>query len=561
MVRYSLYLVTVLLVSLGGQPGFAREFSWFNTLIITEFLPVTSDLHPHEYVEIYNPGPDDVSTAGLVLSDESRSVILPGVTIFPGEYRVIAEKEFAALHPEINVLVVNNLPSLNNNGDVIRIRKASGALVHQLAYDLSWKQRNTNDWAWEMQNILQPCSGVENWKPNQTGSAGKANHDLRKIPDRVSPWVTDVFSVKNDSLVVVLNENINPGQWLRGVFEVNGSEIAPAIYPDKHRFNTAGLKLPDSLLPGIQHHLLVRSLTDCSGNFVVEQKTSFQLTGPAGPRDILLSEVMYEPVRNAPEYVELYNFASYPVNLKGWLLSVRNSLGKEKTVAISGKDRVLEPGRFLILTNNFFQQVSAYPHTPENTILEIPGLPVLSNEGGVITLIQDDTVGEKFNFTPALHHDQITNTAGVALERISFAQSALDADNWHSASSTSGYSTPGRRNSQQNDQKLQEASQITLVNQLITPNLDGVSDYLLVGFSQSLQGTVISAFVYDSNGRLVKTLANNQLVGTNSYYRWDAVNEQGKLVNSGRYILLVKVIDDEGRARKFMKTVAVNRVN
>lgn len=561
MVRFSLYLVTMAWVSISSQVSVAQQSSPFNTLIITEFLPVTSDLHPHEYVEIYNPGTDDVSTAGLILSDESRSVILPATTIRSGDYRVIAGQEFAALHPETHVLLVESLPSLNNNGDVIRIRNASGELIHQLAYDLAWKQRNTNNWAWEMQNIRQPCAGMENWKPHQTGSAGKVNHNQRKIPDRVSPWVTDVYSVTNDSLVVVLNENIAPEQWMRGSFEVNRSEIAPAIYPDQHHFNMAGLQLPDSLVPGIQHQLVVRSLTDCSGNFVVEQPSFFQLTRPAGPRDVLLSEVMYEPVRNAPEYVELYNPTSYPINVKGWLLSVRNASGKEQTVNLSGQDRVLEPGRLLVLTNNFVQQVNAYPHTPENTILHIPGLPVLPNEGGVITLRHDSVAGEKFNFTPALHHAQVTNTAGVSLERISFARSTLNADNWHSASSAAGYHTPGRKNSQQNDRPLHEASQITLVNRLITPNLDGVADYLLVGFAPSLQGTVISAYVYDSKGRLVKNLASNQLVGTNSYYRWDAVNEQGKRVNSGQYVLLVKVIDDEGRTRKLMKTIAVNRVN
>ncbi len=67
--------------------------------------------------------------------------------------------------------------------------------------------------------------------------------------------------------------------------------------------------------------------------------------------DIVINEFMYDPPANTPAYVELFNASEKLINLRDWRLQ-RRILSSENDRFITGEDRYLKPGEFLVLTKD-----------------------------------------------------------------------------------------------------------------------------------------------------------------------------------------------------------------
>ena len=63
-------------------------------------------------------------------------------------------------------------------------------------------------------------------------------------------------------------------------------------------------------------------------------------------------------------------------------------------------------------------------------------------------------------------------------------------------------------------------------------------------------GFVGTIQIYSDRGHLVKTIINNNLLGTEGLYIWDGTNQEGRLSPIGMYIVLYEFFDSSGEIRK-----------
>jgi hypothetical protein len=101
--------------------------------------PVERDEVSHEWVEIYNAGPEPVDLAGWVLADNTQGTPLPPRTLAPGEFLVIAASErMRDLRPDLPFVLValdgkiGN--GLANSGDRVLLVDADSRLVDAMSY-------------------------------------------------------------------------------------------------------------------------------------------------------------------------------------------------------------------------------------------------------------------------------------------------------------------------------------------------------------------------------------------------------------------------------------------
>ena len=73
--------------------------------------------------------------------------------------------------------------------------------------------------------------------------------------------------------------------------------------------------------------------------------------------------------------------------------------------------------------------------------------PIYANEEGVVILLSDNKVIDRFDYVESMHYPLLKSVDGVSLERIHPDRKTQDASNWHSAASTVGYATPCYLNS------------------------------------------------------------------------------------------------------------------
>ena len=121
--------------------------------------------------------------------------------------------------------------------------------------------------------------------------------------------------------------------------------------------------------------------------------------------------------------------------------------------------------------------------------------------------------------------------------------------NWHSASHSSGYATPGYQNSQFTGEIVRTDDWLTVNPELFTPDNDGRDDLLIVHCSENEPGWVVSIQVFDSGGKLVNYLVDNALMGVNNEYTWDGKSEDGDILPTGIYIIFAQVFDLHGKGK------------
>ncbi|MDR2410089.1 MAG: hypothetical protein LBE13_18540, partial [Bacteroidales bacterium] len=64
-------------------------------------------------------------------------------------------------------------------------------------------------------------------------------------------------------------------------------------------------------------------------------------------------------------------------------------------------------------------------------------------------------------------------------------------------------------------------------------------------------------FIYDASGRIVNTLANNEILGSNGIIYWNGKGDSNRKLITGIYIIYTEIFDTLGNVHKFKTPVVV----
>ena len=164
-------------VSSGGSAGF---------VVINEIL-YAPEPQRAEWVELVNTTPFHWNLEGwcfgdgTCLSDSTRRMTLPAVTLAPQSFVVLADDSsifFDAVPPDVLVVVWNSAPiSLNNTGDSLVLFDAAMQVVDRVDYRPSWSGGEANA-SLERISTASESNDRLNWAPSldSTGSTpGRIN--------------------------------------------------------------------------------------------------------------------------------------------------------------------------------------------------------------------------------------------------------------------------------------------------------------------------------------------------------------------------------------------------
>jgi hypothetical protein len=172
---------------------------------------------------------------------------------------------------------------------------------------------------------------------------------------------------------------------------------------------------------------------------------------------------------------------------------------------------------------------------------------------------RDLSVIDEMVYKDAMQFALLSNSIGVSLERIDFNRSSGDPSNWHSASSTSGFCTPGAENSQFLEEEISN-SVLNVDPEIFSPNNDGINDILSITYCFEQTGFVGNLIIYDSKGRQVKRLANNELLASRGQFCWDGSNDGGTAAQPGIYIIWLELFNLAGKTEIYKKICVVSRI-
>ena len=535
----------------------------YNSLVISEIMadpiPVVG-LPAVEYIELYNRGGQPVALKNWKLAIGTRSATFPDSVILPGEFVLLCNKTTAGSFTGFGKIVPLSTFSLPNDGGTISLYQPGNSLVFSVTYEIAWwpSDKRNGGYAIEMIDTENPCGGQHNWEVSQDtrgGTPAKENSIKRNNPDIELPVVQRIDVTSSTELRIIANEKLDSAVAVSGTFiDLAGREIVNRKLEPPQFYNlTVTLDFP--LLAGETYNLSIKNLSDCAGNILRQSDFTIGLPSKPDSGDVVLNEILFNPPEGGVDFVEIYNTSRKYIDLKNWLLGNVKDGQPDVFRTITAENYILPPFGYLALTTNPELVQSLYPANRFGNFLRLPSLPAYSNiEGGVILKNQESRIYDRFDYNEDMHDPLITDRKGVSLEKSGTNISSEIVSNWHSAAATTGNATPGYANSQiktniEKDFFDVEPEAFSIDNR--------VGDFAKIKYKLSQSGKIATINIYDINGRLVKNLLKNQLVGTDGEISWDGRKENGDLVQTGYYLILIDIFDPTGQKAQYKRKVVV----
>lgn len=281
---------------------------------------------------------------------------------------------------------------------------------------------------------------------------------------------------------------------------------------------------------------------------------------PPAINEVLISEILFDPQPYCPRFIEIHNpgFKTFDLaDLRIGKLDTNNGQIESVSSVTSGH-HLFFPGDYLALTEDPDKLMGCcYVHDPE-TLIRCKGLPAMDvREGTMMILDKYLQVLDEMSYNQHMHYPLLSSAEGVSLERISFNLPSGHASNWHSAAATEGYATPGRINSQ-NLNPTSGNEGIEIEPEIFTPDQDGHHDFVMIRYEFPHPGTMATILVMDPRGRIIKRIAENQLLGLEGFFTWDGGNDHGQLARTGIYLVYVRIFDAKGKVLNYKKTCVLS---
>jgi hypothetical protein len=142
------------------------------------------------------------------------------------------------------------------------------------------------------------------------------------------------------------------------------------------------------------------------------------------------------------------------------------------------------------------------------------------------------------------------------LERIAAEAPTQSTDSWTSAAQSAGFATPGATNSQ--SRRFENlAEHFSIEPKAFAPDDNAGPNFCTIRYAFEQPGHVATLRIFDSTGREVRTLAQNQNLGTEGLFIWDGTSSQGQKARLGYYILVAEVYDTQGNYQLFKETLVI----
>lgn len=536
-------------------------------VVISEimFEPESGTQLPNaEYVEIYNRSSGAINLNGWLLSDGGSLTPNFGNYSLPaGQYLILCSTTNAAAFAAFgNVLALSSFPSLNNDvGDDLKLFDNNSVLIDEVVFDNDFYNnpaKDDNGYSIEKVDLNFTCTDVANWRASEDikgGTPGAQNSVNGTFNDNTSPQLVSAYPVSTIVVDVFFSEPVDAGAaFIANNYSISGGIGTPLnVVPFK---NKVTLTLGAALQPGTIYSItVIDTIRDCPGNLIEGDLTvKVGLADNVTTGNLQINEILFNPVTDGYDYVELYNSSAKIIDLKNVYIAnvnlTTNAVDDKEIIYPEG--RLIFPSDIIALTENAAATTLKYPTDVKRNILEIASLPSYNDdEGGVAVTDFALNVLDQFNYSEDYHYPILNDKEGVSLERISITAPTQNKTNWHSAAQSVHYGTPGYRNSQ---------SIISLTSQelgvdpeVFSPDNDGYNDVLSINYNLGETGYTATVSIFDGDGREIKTIANNELVPRWGSYYWDGINDKNEKARIGIYVVMMEATNINGNKKKLKK--------
>lgn len=491
-----------------------------------------------EYIELYNSSDLPMLTKGYFLSDPKTMVALDSFYLPGKSYLLICGKDDFELFDATYKLALSKWPSLNNGGDSIRLWFDS-LLLEEIPYEVSWlKDKRKEEGGWSLERIDPNLTcGSTNWEASKSvngGTPGDQNSVMAILEDHESPKLVKAFPIDSFTYSVHFDEPVE-------------SLKSKDVYSVEFLQEEVQLKFEDWIGHAVKQ-IQLDDVLDCHDNKLEVQLDVVYPKRIIPEGAIKVNEVLFNPYSYGSDYVELYNQS----NDAFFWSDLYFDFGQKVVKPIGDNESIFWPKTYQVFTEDRSNVLENYPINDSLQIIEISDLPTLpDSNGSIIVLNRQYEVIDSLMYQDSMHFGELVGEDGIALERLSLHEETNDPFNWFSASHSVAYGTPGLKNSQTINLENCE-DYVDLGDAYLSPNNDGVNDFLSIELNLPFPDYLGSVMIYDLNGQIIDEIVNHQFIGNGGLYYWD-----GGQADEGTYVVKVEVSRSNQRSIIIKKAIAL----
>jgi hypothetical protein len=550
------------------------EASLFD-VVINEFTPRPGTLH---FVEILNRSDKLLNLQGWEFGRQTQTRLLSNtdgeIVLLPGEIALLGTIPDNVLAYSTSQHVSLTLPTFGLNQDRLWLRNSQGELIDSISYSSEWVRELTAGISLERIDPDYAGNDMRNWAPSRNSSGNTAglpnSHDLA---DTQSLEIISARVILPETVEVVFNRFVNPGEAVLRIdhdlplwFEWSpwSGDRVLAAFPDQNNwlYQREALLVIDDI-----------SIFGSSDSEYLQQPIS----QPVRSGDIILNEIMYQPLQNRfspfadqSEYVELQNLKPYRVDLTNLYLSdSMDKNGTFRTWKHISENWYADAGSFAVI---FADTSRNWIDTRVHRSFGVTGgsnwarvdrstLGLTSSGRGVYVRNESEVTIDSIYYSPNWHHPFVRDPRGRSLERI-LREVIPGSPGWTSSTAKEG-GTPGNPNSTElilQDDFPSETGIIVVPNPF-SPDNDGRNDQALIRYIPPTIGYLVRIDIFDRQGRLVRNLLADTLAGSDITVLWNGRDNSGRVLATGVYIILIEAYKSDERVIREKKTIVIARAS
>ncbi len=514
-----------------------------------------------EYIELYNRSNRVINLKNWQLGDAASLALLPEVIILPDSFKVFCSTASAALFNG-KAIGVARFPSIGNEEETLILKNAEGQIIHSINYSSAMIEdglKRNGGWSAEMIDANNPCEAV-NWRASKDktgGTPGKSNSVKGLNPDKTPPRLVRSYLLDSTHVQLFFNEPTDSTSFKPSRFLLNNTINPTSIRGNPISYQTTTLTFDSVFVKNKVYSITVDSIADCADNKIADyRQVDLGVPVEADSTDLVINEVLFNPETNGVDFIEIYNKGNRIIDLKDFIIASRDDNGViENPTSIAPDGFVIKPGEYPVITSNTSIVAQQYFCLNPNVLVQSPLPSMADDKGTVVLLHKSGKIIDEFAYSNDLHLALLDDENGVSLEKIDYNRPTNEPSNWTSAAASVGYATPTYKNSQYLKADAANAT-FELQPSTISPDGDGYQDIMNINYKLSLSGYTGNLWIYDANGRSIKQLLKNEVLGTTGTYTWDGVMDNGNKAPIGIYVFYFEVFALNGQVNTY-KTVGV----
>jgi len=499
----------------------------FGDCIITEIMadPIPAvNQELCEFIEIYNRTDSALTVSNFEIWVNNYVAIVDTFKIEKDEYIAIGEE--GCPDP---IIGIEKFPTIANSGALIRL-VSNGATIHEVEFSPNMHSSvlfQDGGWSLEMFSIDNYCITEENWSTslNRNGATpGFENSNIENID--IKPQLLEYYMESDSVLKIEFSHIFNVEQI---ALSIEREKLVDIHYDEN--LHTCVVYLPQNLQSDSKYTVCY-SLHTCN-NYKIED--CFIVAVPDSPNvnDITITELLFDELYDNTQFIEIMNVSQKTIDLNNLYLATFENEAIKNYEKLSARHFLLCPDEVVAIAIDKKALLEWY-YGIDSAIIENPDQQTFPNSDATLGIITKQ--GNKICsilYSDDMHSNLLDDTKGTSLI-------LNNNGTYASESEQAGYASPGYI---QNEEE--KSSRFTVeVSKRFHPEKE---EFARIEIHNNHSEGILSVYVFDIMGNLIKTIDEEFYLHTNATLHWDGTNNDGQLVKGANYIVKVTLVDSNGR--------------